>query len=272
MRTYEMHPNDASFTAWSSPVAVSLPGGATNEFVVWKEGPVYHGIYVDFARNGAYIHATSSSLTSGWGGDVRLGFDSQEGGTVLKKPEGGYRFFCEPGNIGNPLATYRWCDFNTAFTSHTPQTNCSSTIGMRNGKMTALPSTTNYADWIPRRLAGRPAVDTAPDANPDGDEFPNSLEYALDLDPLAHDTARYKPSARLIFPGALAFTHRAVPSLSDTVYAVESGETPSALLVGESTVQSRTLMSDGTLEIVALDQPSVAAARRLMRLRATITP
>ncbi|MEO8351757.1 MAG: hypothetical protein ABI680_08495, partial [Chthoniobacteraceae bacterium] len=169
MRVHELHPLDAGFTQWSAPVLLELPAANTNECWVWKRGAVYHAAYIDFATGGWY-HTTSSNLISGWSPATALGFGSLEGGMMLPRPDGGYRFCLETGNGGSPIG-YRYYDYDSALTSPAPAQSFNASMPMRNGKMIAAPATTQYADWQAEHLADLPIALQQPGADPDGDGF-----------------------------------------------------------------------------------------------------
>ncbi len=188
LRSYELHPLNADFTVWSAPVAVQLPSTNTNEFWVWKEGDLYHGIYVDFTQGSPYRHVTSTNLISGWGNVQSLGFDTYEGGFFLKKLEGGYRLYLEGGN-GSTFVGYRYYDYNDAFTAHGAAQNTTAQVPMRNGKVIAAPATTTFSDWQTMELSGLPVAAQAASADPDADGLSNLLECALGLSPRNSDAS-----------------------------------------------------------------------------------
>ncbi len=266
MRSYEIHPVSADWTVWSTPVLVNLPSNNTNELWVWKEGTVYHGIYVDWNSNAAQIHVTSSDLINGWGNPQHLGFDSQEGAFMLKYPQGGlYRLYLEVGNTNGAQGTYLVCDVSSSFTSATAQVSVTSDVPMRNGKVTLLPSTTTYSMWSAAHLSSQSTVNQVPTADPDGDGLSNALEYAFDLLPGNPDRS-LASQAGWSSNGNLTLTFRELPSLSDVTYTIESS---SDLVYWNAAsgmnVDSFTMMTDGTEQVVAEDltQPSTTPAHFL---------
>lgn len=242
MQIYEMHPLNTDFTLWSAPVRVPLPSGHCNEFWVWKEGAIYHAIYVDFPNNRQQTHVTSSQLLTGWGSPQVLGFATYEGAMILKNPAGGYRFFAEPGNIPGALG-YGFHDLDANLSNPTPFQPLAMQVPMRNGKMTTAPATTRYGDWQARHLGTRPPAEQLPTADPDGDGRANLLECAQSFDPLTPDAAR-GPSP--VMNGALIFTHRRLPSLSGISFQLLTADSALQWSAPVLTPRSITLLSDGT--------------------------
>ncbi len=263
LRSYELHPVSADWTNWSAPAMVSLPSANENELWVWKEGGVYHAVYVDFRSNSAWIEASSTNLLTGWTYVQYLGYNTLEGGQMLKKPDGsGYRFYIEGGNSGQTL-TYVTADCDTAFTHFTPLQSVTSSIPLRNGKMTALPAQTNYSAWVAQALDGYPPAAQATGADPDGDGLANALDYAFGLDPLT-PTSSLAPQLGISTNAGgpwLTLTFREMPSLADAAYTVES----SADLVHWNSgtaaiaIDSRTLLTDGAEQVVARSLAPIGA-------------
>lgn len=260
MRTYEMHPLDAAFSRWSTPVPVQLPTSNTNEFWVWKEGDLYHAVYVDFTESGLpNVHVTSHDLITGWGGRQILGYPSQEGGFVLPKPTGGYRLYLEPGN-GNAsiIPGYKTCDFDDAFTAATPQVRVTATVPMRNGKPARARGTMSFGAWQAEKLGALPIAERAPTADPDHDGLANLLECALDSDPLA-------PAP----PTVSTFMRSAAGGMFGGVRFRKMGQFGDVTAAGQSTgalgswaagvVESVTLMSDGMERVQVRGSLSLAA-------------
>ncbi len=247
LHTYELHPLNVDFTAWSAPVAVQLPSTNTNEFWVWKEGETYHAIFVDFTLGSPYRHVTSANLITGWANAQSLGFDTYEGGFVLKRPKGGYRLYLEGGN-GSTVIGYRYYDYNDVFTAHGAAQNMTAQVPMRNGKVIAAPATTTFADWQMLELSGLSAAAQAGSADPDGDGHSNLLECALGSSPYTSDAS---PLASWFDDsGQLRVRYTQAPNLinvastlqisSDLSIANNWGAVSSAL-----SRRSITLMSDG---------------------------
>jgi hypothetical protein len=270
MHSHELHPLNADFTQWSVPVPLTLPNTNTNEFWAWKEGTTYHAIYVDFGQGGAYIHVTATDLLGTWGNAKNLGFNSQEGGFMLRKPEGGYRFYVEPG--GNlPSTGYRTCDFDPDFTSHTDLVEVSRTVTMRNGKVAAVGGTSNFAAWQMEKLATVPPANRVPNADPEDDGLANLIECGLDTNPLAPTARKPEAFTRAIggntFAG-LRFTR--LRQCADVTLSVAASGDLNAW-GAEPIIESVTLMSDGTEWIHVRDSISVAAGpMRFLRLNATM--
>lgn len=279
LRTYEMRPLDAAFTEWSEPRLVELPSDNTNEFWVWKEAETYHAIYISFAPPSSdrsrWFHVVSNDLVTGWREPRKLGFHSQEGGMLVWKPEGGYRFFLEPGNAGSPPG-YRWCDTDEAMTLFSAQQLVSATVPMRNGKMILAPAVFTYADWQAARLATAPAAEQDPAADPDRDRHDNLLECLLDLDPLVPEPPARRMQAGLSpVAGAqyLTLRYRCLPSLGGVAQRVEVARNLSDWLSGPAVrVQSATMLSDGTELRHVRDATPVGPSepRRFIRLRAAL--
>jgi hypothetical protein len=274
LRTYELHPVSADWTQWSSPALVELPSSNTNEFWAWKEGDVYHAIYVDFRSNAAWIHVTSRSLLTGWTQHKRLGYDSQEGGFVLKRPDGGYRLFLERGNGSGPQETYYFFDFNSDFGSATAAQPFLSSIGMRNGKIAAMPFTTSMSAWQAQFLAGLPAAQQSAAADPDDDGMSNLLEMACGSDPKVPAKGPHS-SPSITWDGAfptLRLKYRRLPSISGISWDVQRS---GGLSGWDSTTDavrtvSTTLLTDGTEEVVAGTATPLSPSE-FLRLKVTQT-
>lgn len=227
LRTHEMHPLNAAFTEWSQPLVVELPSDNTNEFWAWKEGEVYHAIYISFAPPSSdrsrWFHVVSDNLISGWREPHKLGFHSEEGGMLVRTPSGGYRFFLEPGNAVNPPG-YRWCDADESMTVFSAQQMVSATVPMRNGKMILAPGVFSYADWKASHLASVPADQQEPGADPDRDQRANLLECLLGLEPLVPDSAASRMEAGISLSGAnrfLSLRYQCLPALGGVSHRVE---------------------------------------------------
>ncbi len=263
MRTYETHPVNADWTEWSTPVLINLPGNNSNEFFAWKEGDTYHAIYVDFSSGSAWIKVSSQSLTSGWGNAQTIGSRGMEGGMILKIPDGsGYRFYAEPGNGSS--GTYATSDLNGTFTAGTAFQPVQSSIGMRNGKMTALVGTTSFTDWQAQELSGLSLAEQSATADPDSDGLVNLLEAASALEPLSPARNGHP----VLGVTSLSLTYRRAPWLAITLQPEASPDLFNWELNSLHT-DSITLLTDGTEEIVVRDTTATSAAR-FMRLRATI--
>ncbi len=268
MRTHELHPLNADWTQWSVPVLVDLPSTNTNEFWAWKEGDVYHGVFVDFTRGGSpYVHVTSAGPVAGWSNPLPIGFNGMEGAFLLKRPEGGYRWYLEQGNAGGST-TYLTADCSATFTSFTPLTPVQSTIGMRNGKAIAAPDGTSYSAWRDDRLAGVPADRRAPNADADRDGRSNAIEFATGGDPLHWQSGA--PLA-LEFPGPRLRYRRANGAETDRRIEVSPdlvNWVTGAAITAEASV---TLLTDGTEEVIARDISNLPGSRRFYRLSASFT-
>jgi hypothetical protein len=280
MRTYELHPLNAAFTEWSEPVLVELPSANTNEFWVWKEGDTYHGIYINLPFSPSsdhrhWFHVVSDNLISGWREPLKLGFVTEEGGMLVRKPAGGYRFFLEPGNGVSPPG-YRWCDTADSMGSFTSQQMVSATVPMRNGKMILAPGVFTYGDWEAAHLSSVPPMDRTPRADPDHDRNNNLLGCLLNLDPLIPDSASDRIIGGIKSSGAsrfLSLEYRYLPAFSGMNHGVEISANLSNWFSGPSVVtQSITMLSDGTEQIRARDATPIdtAAPRRFIRLNVTI--
>lgn len=273
LRAHEIHPANADWTQWSTPVPLALPSTNTNEFFAWREGATYHAIYVDFQQNARWIHVTSNNLISGWGGAVALGHDSWEGGQMLKKPNGGYRLFIEPGNNDRFVGGgYRYVDGSSTFNGFNNRIPRNEQVLMRNGKMTTLESVSTFAQWQIAKLNAMPAAQQSPLADPDGDGLPNLIECALDLNPLASDFTTATPVSLTESTGQNYATlrHRRLRQLAGVSYVVES----SGDLYTWNPAQeiSATLMSDGTELVEARDTVPTSSGSRFIRLRVTLQP
>ncbi len=195
LKSYVSEPASPDWTQWTTPVPLNLPSNNTNEFNCWKEGSVYHGIFVDFADGGAWQAVCSTSLTGPWGNEVFLSFNAAEGGQMLKKAEGGYRFFFERGS------GYLWSDFDQSLEHWlTPEAPVTSDVPMQNGKMIAMPGATNYAAWAAAHIPATPD----PLADPTGAGFSNLLACALGLDP-TQPSAGPLPTSSIVNCGGNSF-------------------------------------------------------------------
>ena len=252
MRTYITTPTNADWTTWATPVPLALPGTNTNEFYCWKEGEIYHGIYVDFQSAGIWKHTTSTNLLTGWTPAQNLGFGAKEGGMMLKKPGGGFRFFIEYGNGAQTLG-FRWSDCTDALTGFTEETSVTSDVAMRNGKMTLLPGATNFAAWAVVNSPASPALLDDPDA----DGIPNMLEAVVEQ----------WPQYSLTGSGQFAVKYRRTIRYSGLTVEPEAAMTPASF--GPIPPLSRTLMSDGT-ELIEIRLPT--GPKGFFRLRATQSP
>jgi hypothetical protein len=270
MRSYELHPLNASFAQWSMPVAIPLPQTNTNEFWAWKEGDTYHAIYVSFAQSSALIHVTSKSLLTGWGNAQVIGFNQQEGPFVLRKPDGGYRLYLEGGNSA-PTPGYRTCDFTGAFTNPTAQTFVTATVPMRNGKPAVARDTMNFATWQTQKLASVPAAMRGPNADPDADGLANLVECTLGSDPLVF-SARPESFLRAMGPDTfVGLRFFRLRQFSDATVQVEGSANLNdwnASLVTESI----TLMSDGTEWLHVRDSVATASGgSHYLRLKSVLS-
>lgn len=256
MKTYVTQPTNADWTTWATPVALALPNFNTNEFFCWKEGATYHGIYVDFQYGGAWKHVTSTDILGTWSPDQLLGFNAKEGGMMLKKPNGGYRFYIEYGN-GAATTGFRYSDCSDALTAFTAETAVTSDTPMRNGKMLLLPGATNFTAWAATNTPAAPALLD----DPDKDGTPNILEALLVQSPTAWQPAPqpyFTPAGQLAlkYKRTLRFAGLSVePEAATTLPAF----TPLAPL-------SRTMMTDGT-ELIEARLP--AGSIGYLRLKAT---
>ncbi len=260
MKTYVTQPTNADWTTWATPVPLALPNYNTNEFYCWKEGDIYHGIYVDFQYGGGWKHVTSTDLLGTWSADQLLGFYGKEGGMMLKKPGGGYRFYIEYGN--NAATTgFRYSDCSNAFTGFSAETAVTSDTPMRNGKMTLLPGATNFSAWAAQNSPSAPALLD----DPDKDGVPNMLEALLGQSPLAPQLA---PQPYLTPGGQLAL------KFSRTIRFVGLTVEPESTLAFPAFTTaaplSRTLMNDGT-ELIETRLP-IGSQNGFLRLRALQAP
>jgi hypothetical protein len=278
MRIHEMHPLNPEFTQWSAPVPVELPSTNNNEFWVWKEGDLYHGIYNDFTRPGTpIVHVTSRNLVTGWANPQVLGFHGQEGPMILPKPDGGYRLYAEGGNSALSPG-YRTCDFDPAFSASTAQAPVTASVPMRNGKITAARQTLSFAQWETLRLAALPAERRGPLADADDDGLPNLVEHATDADPTAFTPLEARPQlfARIVndqIHAGLRFTVFR-PSSDATAFAETSrlpgiwSDAPADVLI-----ESLTLLSDGTTRVSArTTEPVAVSGAILMRVAGELQP
>ena len=258
MRTYVTEPTNADWTTWSTPVPIALPGTNTNEFYCWKEGDIYHGIYVDFQSAGSWKHTTSTNLLTGWTAAQHLGFGSKEGGMMLKKPGGGYRFYIEYGN-GSQTIGFRWSDCTDALTAFTAETSVTADLAMRNGKMILLPGATTFTSWATEHTPAAPGLLDDPDL----DGTPNILEALLAQSPTAFQLAPQP----ITTSGQLALKYKRTNRFSGLALIAESATTlPSWTPIAPI---SATLMTDGT-ELIETRLP--AGSSGFLRLRATQTP
>jgi hypothetical protein len=278
LHVYEMHPVNAEWTQWSTPVPLDLPDPNNNDCWIWKEGTTYHAAYADFARGGAVVHATSENLVTGWVRDRVLGYNSQEGNVVLPIPGGGYRLYLEVGNgSGGTPSTYRTCDFSQDFSTVTPQVSVISDVPMRNGKICAARGTQTFAGWQGQQLGAAPPEQRSALADADQDGLNNLAEYSLGSDPLTHSPQTYRPQAyvRTIlgnsFPGIRFPWFRQAGDLSMVAeLLLPSGAWSSAPT--DVMVESLTLLSDGTTRVeMRSKQPlNAGGATSLLRTRASI--
>jgi hypothetical protein len=142
---------------------------------------------------------------------------------------------------------------------------------MRNGKVTAVGGTSNFAAWQAEKLAAVTPADRGPNADPEGDGLPNLVECALSTDPLAPTARQPEAFTRMIgaerFAG-LRFTR--LRQCADVTLSVEASGDLNAWS-GEPITESVTLMSDGTEWLHVRDSISVAAGpMRFLRLNATM--
>ena len=190
---------------------------------------------------------------------------------MLRKPNGGYRFYVEPGNSA-PFTGYRTCDYDAGFASHTPLVEVNRTVPMRNGKVTAARGTMSFAPWQTQKLASVPVADRAAGADPDGDGLTNLVECAMGTEPLAA-TAGPQSFTRTIGGDAfvgLRFTR--ARQFSDVTIDAESSGDLAAWIPGALT-ESVTLQSDGTEWVHARDGASTASpVAHFLRLKATLAP
>jgi hypothetical protein len=269
LRSYMVRPLNADFTAWSAPALVELPSTNTNELWVWKEGRTYNALYVDFNNNGRYYHTTSPQLLTGWTTPRPLGFDSLEGAFVMKRPEGGYRLYIEPGNVGN-FSNYRFWDCTDSFTGWTGPTLLNSSAPMRNGKAIAVPNTTSYAQWQASVLGSVPLADRAPLADPDGDGLPNAGEFTQGSSPLVHGRPLgghgFDATGRLVFRHTRALWAGPTPPLLEHATSIPDwGPASSAF-----DLLSTTLMSDGRELLEWAQKVPNPGESNFLRLKATV--
>ncbi len=277
MRVHEMHPLNAGFTQWSAPVLMGLPTANTNELWVWKEGATYHALYVNIAT-GRQLHSTSNQLLTGWSPAQILGYQGQEGGMVLPRPEGGYRLFLEPGYSGLLPWGYRTYELATDFSSLGPAQLVTSEVVMRNGKMTAAPATTHYAGWQVQYLTDLPAAQQLPTADPDGDGRTNLFEYSTALHP-RNPTDQGEPRGFFLTTPSgerhLTLRYRRLPSLADVSYGLETAGAALAFTSagGAFTPRSFTLLSDGSELVETVDDTAASSGGpRFIRLKLTLSP
>lgn len=264
LHSYELHPTSADWTQWSAPVLVPLPSGNTNELWVWKEGEIYHGLYVDFQIGGGYMEASATNLAGPWGQPHVVGYWSQEGAFFLKRPEGGYRLYIEPGN-GAPGGTYQYSDLGADFTTLTPQAPVTGTVGLRNGKAIAAPDGTTYAAWQTSFPAAQVPSLADPLADADADGLPNVVEYATGLDPGSGRSS----SALLPERGSLRpLLHYWRRNGAGDVTITPAWTTDLHNWAADLRPLSITLMSDGTEEVV-VESPA-ARTSGLLALRLSV--
>lgn len=249
MRTYELHPLNDDLTEWSAPAVVELPHSNTNEFWAWKDGDTYHAVYVSFAAHGQLVHTTSEHLLTGWGNERILGFHAEEGIFVLKKPDGGYRLYSETGN--GTATGYMWRDTDPQFKTFTAPTLTVTDTPMRNGKTTALAGFLSYDTWRASRMADLPPAESERDADPDQDGMSNFLEYAFDLNPRETSSAPFQLTEG--GPAGMTLKWRRAPSRKDAQIAPQFSSDLQSWDAAPAgfTIQSVTLMTDGTEEIQA---------------------
>lgn len=132
-----------------------------------------------------------------------------------------------------------------------------------------------YSAWTSQHLTGRPEADRHPLANPDGDRFPNLLEYALGLDPLAADGEGAISETMVKKDGEtyLAITYTRRTDRGDIEFVVEVGGDLAAWTsnTGGGTVtviESTTGHGDGRETVTERDAtPARTVPRRFIRLR-----
>jgi hypothetical protein len=273
MRVHEIHPVNADWTQWSTPVPLDLPDSNTNEGWIWKEADTYHIAYISFSRSGQLIHATSKNLVSGWGSDKVLGYGSQEGPMILPKPGGGYRLYLEGGNsIGTG---YKTCDFDETLSNPTPQTLVNATVPMRNGKICAAHGTMTFSQWQNAYLSGVPIERRGALADADDDGLANVIEHSLGTNPLVYTDAieRPRPNARSGPDGFHAgFVFELVRSSVDVSGAgeIKIGANAWSRTLPDFMVESITLLSNGLVrQYVRTTQP-LANDAVLFRYSATL--
>ncbi|MDB6150663.1 MAG: arabinofuranosidase [Chthoniobacter sp.] len=272
MTIYELHPMNFDFTSWSVPEKLKLPFANTNEFYVWREGPTYHAIYVVFP-GGYWVHSTASSLTGVWTGTQNLGRNSMEGGMMLRRPEGGYRFYVEPGNGGTPPG-FVFFDLDETMTPLTHAQPLKATVPMRNGKMIAAPNTTTYSQWQQLFLADLPADQQRPESDPDQDGQINLHEFANGAHPkLSSQYGLPTPvfSSRRQEGKLRAVRYRRLMSAANVSRAFEASHDLKTWEDQQFSSSSRTLFTDGTETWDSFDgysgDPSLT---RFARLRVTL--
>ena len=259
MKSYVTQPTNAEWTTWATPVPLALPNYNTNEFFCWKEGGIYHGVYVDFQYGGAWKHVTSTDILGTWSADQLLGFNSKEGGMILKKPAGGYRFYIEYGN-GAATTGFRYSDCSDAFSAFAPETAVVSDTPMRNGKMILLPGATDFTAWATANTPASPA----PLDDPDKDGIPNMLEALLGQNPTAPQMA---PQPALTLGGQLALKYKRTLRFAGLTVEPETATALGAF--APAAAISRTMMTDGT-ELIETRLP--AGSSGFLRLKAVQSP
>jgi hypothetical protein len=259
MRVHEIHPVNADWTQWSTPVPLDLPDSNTNEGWIWKEADTYHIAYISFSRAGQLIHATSKDLVSGWIFDKVLGYGSQEGPMILPKPAGGYRLYLEGGNsIGTGYMT---CDFDETLRHPTPQTLVNATVPMRNGKMCAARATMTFSQWQSAYLSSVPIERQSALADADDDGLSNLVEHSLGTNPLVYTDAiqRPRPYARSGADGFYSsFVFESLRSSIDVSGAgeIKMGANPWSRTSPYYTIDSIALLSNGMVrQYVRATQP-----------------
>lgn len=276
MRIHEMHPLDPEWTQWSVPVPVALPSTNQNEFWVWKEGDVYHGLYIDLKQQGSpMVHVISRDLVREWGNAQVLGFHNQEGPMVLPIPEGGYRLYAEGGNSAL-AAGYRTCDFTSAFASPTTQVPVNATVPMRNGKITAARRTLSFSQWQTQQLGAVPAERRGPLADADDDGLANLLEHAMGADPRVPTLAGEQPEVFGRNLGGeryvgLRFAWLRTSSDVKAFAEVLRAPVPWSRAPSDVFVESIALLSNGTTRVTARTaQPVLFSGAVMLRVTATL--
>jgi hypothetical protein len=257
MRTYVTQPANADWTQWTTPVLLSLPSTNTNEFFCWKEGPIYHGAYVDFNNGGGWQHVTSTNMVTGWTSAVYMWFNAWEGGMVLKKSSGGYRFFCEQN------AGYVYSELDDELNLAQLNQPVTSDVAMNNGKMISMPGATTFAAWAAATTPAAPG----PMDNPAGDGTCNLLKCALGLDP-TQSAAANLPSAQVVsYDGNqyLSLHYYRHPQFLNLCTGIQSSS--DAANWNPIAPLSITLMSDGT-ELVESRVP-LSNGTQFLRIEAT---
>jgi hypothetical protein len=258
MRSYVIQPASADWTQWTTPTLLQLPSINTNEFFCWKEGSIYHGVYVDFNAGGGWQHVTSTNMITGWSAPTFLSYNASEGGFMLKNPGGGYRFFCE-ANAG-----YTTSELNEPLTHilsyPTPVT---ADVPMKNGKAMAALGATTYTAWA----AANTPSDTVPLDSPAGDGICNLLKCALGLAPLQPESAAL-PAPQSISDNGTEYLRLQYIRYPQFLNLSASLQTSSDLTTWKACPPiSITLMSDGT-ELVE-GRVSLSNGAQFLRIQAT---